>query len=94
MARLRKAVQNTPGYGEAASGMEEDASDADRPRFGIGSLINRMSGNDTDKKAQAARKQPVAPSPPSPDSESDQGEKADPEQERIEVPAFLRRQAN
>ena len=94
MARLRKAVQNTPGYGENAPGMEEEASDAERPRFGIGSLINRMSGNDSDKKAQAARKRPVESSPPSSDSESEQGEKADLEQERIEVPAFLRRQAN
>jgi cell division protein FtsZ len=96
MARLRKAVQNSPGYGDAVPGMEEENSDTDRPRFGIGSLINRMSGQDTDKKAQAAQKQPTAPvAPPSMRQEEvEQDEITDPEKERIEVPAFLRRQAN
>ena len=96
MARLRKAVQNSPGYGDAVPGMEEENSDTDRPRFGIGSLINRMSGQDTDKKVQAAQKQPTAPvAPPSMrQEETEQDEITDPEKERIEVPAFLRRQAN
>ena len=96
MARLRKAVQNSPGYGDAVPGMEEENSDTDRPRFGIGSLINRMSGQDTDKKVQAAQKQPTAPvAPPSMRQEEvEQDEITDPEKERIEVPAFLRRQAN
>jgi cell division protein FtsZ len=96
MARLRKAVQNSPGYGDAVPGMEEENSDTDRPRFGIGSLINRMSGQDNDKKAQALQKQPTAPvAPPSMrQEETEQDEITDPEKERIEVPAFLRRQAN
>lgn len=96
MARLRKAVQNSPGYSDAVPGMEEDSSETERPRFGIGSLINRMSGQDSDTKSTAARKQPIAP-PPSPSmrqSEPEEDGVADPEQERIEVPAFLRRQAN
>ena len=96
MARLRKAVQNSPGYGDTATGVEEESPDTDRPRFGIGSLINRMSGQDSDKKAHGARKQPEAraPSPPAPQVEAEKDEISDPEQERIEVPAFLRRQAN
>jgi cell division protein FtsZ len=96
MARLRKAVQNSPGYSDAVPGMEEESSETERPRFGIGSLINRMSGQDSDKKSTAVRKQPIAP-PPSPSmrqSEQEEDGVADPEQERIEVPAFLRRQAN
>ena len=96
MARLRKAVQNSPGYDDAASGIEEDAV-SDRPRFGISSLINRMSGQESDKKkAHDARKQPEAPVPSSsiPQGETGQSDIIDPEQERIEVPAFLRRQAN
>lgn len=96
MARLRKAVQNSPGYSDAIPGMEEESSETERPRFGIGSLINRMSGQDSDKKSTAVRKQPIAP-PPSPSmrqSEPEEDGVADPELERIEVPAFLRRQAN
>jgi len=89
-------VQNSPGYGDTATGVEEESPDTDRPRFGIGSLINRMSGQDSDKKAHGARKQPEAraPSPPAPQVEAEKDEISDPEQERIEVPAFLRRQAN
>jgi cell division protein FtsZ len=55
-----------------------------------------MSGQDSDKKSTAVRKQPIAP-PPSPSmrqSEPEEDGVADPELERIEVPAFLRRQAN
>ena len=96
MARLRKAVQNSPGYGDTVPGMEDESSETERSRFGIGSLINRMSGQDADKKAQAARKQPIAGAPSSSiyQEEIEKNEVADPEQERIEVPAFLRRQAN
>ena len=66
---------------------------ADRPRFGINSLINRMTGHaEQQQEPQAVRHQPsvqqqaaVAPRPT---------EAVDPDQERIEIPAFLRRQAN
>ena len=97
MARLRKAVQDSPGYDDAATGMEEENAVSDRPRFGISSLINRMSGQEIDKKkAHDARKQPEAPVPSSSITQGETGQSdiIDPEQERIEVPAFLRRQAN
>lgn len=59
-----------------------------RPRFGIGSLINRMAGGGSaDHAPQPARQQPpVSSYDDEPDMNADQ--------ERIEIPAFLRRQAN
>ncbi|MEN8894901.1 MAG: cell division protein FtsZ [Yoonia sp.] len=82
MARLQAAVTRAPGQPVAAPAAEED-----RPRFGINSLINRMTG--AAAEAQPTREQPqVTPIHEAPEAE------VDPEQERIEIPAFLRRQAN
>lgn len=68
---------------------------ADKPRFGINSLINRMTGQggaDTpENQANAGRTQPPVQPPMqahSPESVQDGHE------EKIEIPAFLRRQAN
>ncbi|MEK9978651.1 MAG: cell division protein FtsZ, partial [Paracoccaceae bacterium] len=95
MERLRSAVQNSGGYNTSSAAPEEDQDQAEKPRFGIGSLINRMSGNDADKSRFGLRKQP---SPPAfstrSEAPAEETQPADPEQERIEVPAFLRRQAN
>ncbi len=92
MARLQAAVQRTPAQEQPAA--QAPADDVERPRFGINSLINRMTGHGQEgAPAQAPRAQPsvqtshAAPAP-RPVAESD------PEQERIEIPAFLRRQAN
>jgi cell division protein FtsZ len=61
---------------------------AAKPRFGIGSLINRMAGHAeaaAPAAAPGARMQPpVTAYDDDPDSDQD----------RIEIPAFLRRQAN
>jgi cell division protein FtsZ len=91
MARLRAAAERSAP--SAAHAPLQDA-EADRPRFGINSLINRMTGH-TDQRQpepQVVRHQPpvqqqaaVATQP---------AEAVDPDQERIEIPAFLRRQAN
>ena len=74
---------------------DEDQDQAERPRFGIGSLINRMSRNDIDKINSPGSWKPKDAIPVSEnkgiETESDS---LDAEQERIEVPAFLRRQAN
>ena len=96
MARLQAAVHRAPAqeqpYQQAAPHAPAEAEE--RPRFGINSLINRMTGQGQDgAPAQPARQQPsvqaTQPAPaPQPVAESD------PEQERIEIPAFLRRQAN
>ncbi len=66
---------------------------ADKPRFGIGSLINRMAGHAEPAAAPVAeRGSPARPQQQAAayDEEPDQNS----EQDRIEIPAFLRRQAN
>jgi cell division protein FtsZ len=67
----------------------------ERPRFGINSLINRMTGH----SAETERAQPAArPSRQQPTMGSAQPQqapaRAHDEDEQIEIPAFLRRQAN
>ena len=85
MARLQAAVSRAPAAGTAPEAAP--TSEADKPRFGINSLINRMTGSAAE--AQQQREQPqVTPLHEEPAADSD------PEQERIEIPAFLRRQAN
>lgn len=65
----------------------------ERSRFGIGTLINRMTGGTGEQPAHAQRAQP-----PVHGHDEDPGyDRAGYErqsQERIEIPAFLRRQAN
>ena len=73
-----------------------------RPRFGINSLINRMTGHTTEAQdrapAQPPRQQPPvraqAPQGYAQQARANPAETPDPDQERIEIPAFLRRQAN
>jgi cell division protein FtsZ len=63
---------------------------AAKPRFGIGSLINRMAGHleaTGPGSAPAGRAQP-------PVTAYDDEHEIDNDQDRIEIPAFLRRQAN
>lgn len=61
----------------------------EKSRFGIGSLINRMAGGgDTAERAPAQRPRPSAPM--GYDDEQDMSS----DHEKIEIPAFLRRQAN
>ena len=88
LERLRAAAERV-----APASAPAPLQESDRPRFGINSLINRMTGHaEQQKEPQAVRHQPavqqqaaVAPQPT---------EAVDPDQERIEIPAFLRRQAN
>jgi len=109
LARLRAAAQKAaPQQSPAASAPAPQASPAasvqpasqggDKPRFGINSLINRMTGH-AEGEAPAAR--PVRQQPPVQQPQNRAAaaapqpqEAADPDQERIEIPAFLRRQAN
>lgn len=92
LARLRSAVQNTPSS-EASQQIEEEPAESERPKFGIGSLINRMSGADSNRDASAARRQPQVQSTKALETDDTQ-DPASPDADRIEVPAFLRRQAN
>ncbi len=104
MARLRAAAQRAAPAPAAAP--QEPAPQAaptaqgERPRFGINSLINRMTGaQDGDAQPRAAApSQPARQQPPVQTQQSAAApqprQEADPEQDRIEIPAFLRRQAN
>ncbi|EAP76739.1 MULTISPECIES: cell division protein FtsZ [Roseovarius] len=109
LARLHAAVGRTPGSeprqpapqpqahqpaqrpAQAAPAAEE--SHGERPRFGINSLLNRMTGHgaEAEQPARAPRQQPTLqarqaqPAAVEPEPEQD---------EQIEIPAFLRRQAN
>ncbi len=84
LARLRAAIQKDSPKPEAAQPGEA----AGKSRFGINSLINRMTGHADDAPAPVERRQPQMRQPATFD------EPVDPDQERIEIPAFLRRQAN
>ncbi len=91
MERLRAAVSKPAAAAQTAARAPAPAAKAapkpaDRPRFGIGSLINRMSG------AQSEAAQPGRAQPPVTSYDEEQELSAD--QERMEIPAFLRRQAN
>ena len=97
LARLERVTGRAPGSmtghvpqaaPATAAAPAQPAGEA-RPRFGINTLINRMSGAapGTDARPQAVRAQP-------PVARQEINEEPSPEQERIEIPAFLRRQAN
>ncbi|MFX0541472.1 cell division protein FtsZ [Roseovarius sp. S4756] len=63
---------------------------SERPRFGINSLLNRMTGHGQEGEAPRQPRQ-------QPSVQAQQPARAEPEEERdeqIEIPAFLRRQAN
>ncbi|WP_370213394.1 cell division protein FtsZ [Roseovarius sp.] len=109
LARLHAVVGRTPGSeprqpapkpqahqpaqrpAQAAPAAEE--SHGERPRFGINSLLNRMTGHgaEAEQPARTPRQQPTLqarqaqPAAVEPEPEQD---------EQIEIPAFLRRQAN
>jgi len=95
LERLRAAVSKSPNsQTENPSPMVATKSPEikDKPRFGIGSLINRMAGtgpaspiqNETLRSDQDSQQSNY-------NSEHDD---TDSTKEKIEVPAFLRRQAN
>ncbi|MEP3345663.1 MAG: cell division protein FtsZ [Litoreibacter sp.] len=91
MQRLRAAVGRNPGQEQHMQQEEVVETQAEKPRFGINSLIGRMTGAG-EEEAQAApqRQQAQVAHSPAPQTQA----QADPEQEKIEIPAFLRRQAN
>ncbi|MEI6800624.1 MAG: cell division protein FtsZ, partial [Pseudomonadota bacterium] len=89
MARLQAAVSKAPATAQqpSARAAAPAAKPAERARFGIGSLISRMSGGGSAEAAQTQRAQPPV------SSYDDEAEPAS-DQDRLEIPAFLRRQAN
>ncbi|MEH6644124.1 cell division protein FtsZ [Sulfitobacter sp.] len=109
MARLRAAAQRASpaAQQQRAAAPEPKAAPAptaaagERPRFGINSLINRMTGTQEGEgqpRAAAPTQQPPRQQPPVQRQQAAAApqprQEAAPDQERIEIPAFLRRQAN
>jgi cell division protein FtsZ len=105
LARLQAAVSKNPGQIRTAQPTQPRAMPSldqmplpaakqaeQRPRFGIGSLINRMAGHLEGQPERAPMSPSARQQPPvmSYDDEAD----ANNDQDRIEIPAFLRRQAN
>ncbi|MEM1064899.1 MAG: cell division protein FtsZ [Pseudomonadota bacterium] len=102
MARLQAAVRQSPAHAAPTHDQPREpafaetqapaptAPQPERPRFGINKLINRMTGHSSEGDErpvpQVRRQPPVQAEPDAP--------QPSPEQERIEIPAFLRRQAN
>lgn len=98
-AAVRKMPENAPQRPQAATYSEPheqqraaSASGAGGAgsRFGIGSLIRSMSGQGGGTQAPQRHQPPVT----SYDDEQSTGQGQAAEQDRVEIPAFLRRQAN
>ena len=102
LARLQHAVGNaasrrpegaqTPQQRASHQQPREQQPQAERPRFGINSLLNRMTGHGQEGEAPRQPRQQ-----PSVQAQAPAQSRAEPEDERdeqIEIPAFLRRQAN
>ncbi len=95
LAKLKAAVtkefDHTNEFDEKNSSHNVgERTETERPKFGISSLINRMSRSDA-----ASLESGVNRKDPSFNLDaSEERERDDLEQEKIEVPAFLRRQAN
>jgi len=92
MARLEAAIKRTSAPAQSHQPHQpmnaQHAQEAKAPRFGINSLINRMTGHNGAEGQQAtARTQPSL-------ERGYEEPEMDPHQERVEIPAFLRRQAN
>ncbi|SOC12899.1 cell division protein FtsZ [Rhodobacter maris] len=105
LARLQAAVNKVPAGGYqrpatpaaapmAASRAAAPAAQAplhgggEKGRFGINSLINRMTGHGGEGAVATQRTMPAAPQHQAYEDEAEN------DQDRIEIPAFLRRQAN
>ncbi|WP_104019434.1 cell division protein FtsZ [Roseovarius nitratireducens] len=85
------ARQQQPAASEQAPAPSGDgAAPDDKPRFGINSLINRMTGHGGQEAPRPARQQPPMQAARSAQPAPREQE----EEDQIEIPAFLRRQAN
>jgi cell division protein FtsZ len=97
MARLQAAVNRQPAAAAARQAPAAQpaarpaAPAAEKPRFGINTLLNRMAGHGADAAERAA---PAMRAQPRVSAAYEEEPELDPDQERIEIPAFLRRQAN
>ena len=95
MERLRAAVSKSPNNQTLTSKpmvATKNPEIKDKPRFGIGSLINRMAG--TGQAEPTQNDIPKAQKDNGQNNYNAENEELDSNKEKIEVPAFLRRQAN
>lgn len=95
LARLQAAVNKVPQQRPMAAqtrAPQPAPRPAEKPRFGINTLLNRMTGHSAAEPAH--RNVPPIRQPAQPQASYDEDNTPDPDQERIEIPAFLRRQAN
>jgi cell division protein FtsZ len=90
LARLRTAVSSTRNIAAPAR-PQAPTEHGEKRGFGINSLIGRMTGHPQDQ-AEAPREQPRQS--PRLSVSDHEAEAVDPEMEKVEIPAFLRRQAN
>ncbi|MBF9047575.1 cell division protein FtsZ [Rhodobacterales bacterium LSUCC0031] len=102
LARLRDAIQKDVARPAASA---QPQPEVQKSRLSLNSLINRMTGHAEESHPMTERRQPMMTGtiPPRPVQQPmqqpvqrampDEGI-VDPEQERIDIPAFLRRQAN
>lgn len=98
-ARIQASAAQQPQQRPSAGSASQEAEpQSEQRRFGLNSLIHRMTGSAAE--TQAAKPQPVRQQPPvqqpaaAPQAQPVQQQATDAEQDRIEIPAFLRRQAN
>ena len=96
LQRLQAAVQKVPSTSQRSAALRQPEAVSqpepeERSRFGFNRLIDRMTGHASDTPAQPPRQQPVLRQS---EATAPIQEEADPDQDRIEIPAFLRRQAN
>jgi cell division protein FtsZ len=98
LARLARAVHSVPKAEPAAPAgyPQAERRDGERPgRLTINSLIHRMTGQ-VRGEAEPARPRPAEtiPAAPRPSARRVEPDFEDADRERVDIPAFLRRQAN
>ncbi|PPB80149.1 cell division protein FtsZ [Albidovulum inexpectatum] len=94
LARLQAAVNKVPQQRPMAAqtrAPQPVSRPAEKPRFGINTLLNRMTGHAAEP---SHRNVPPMRHQAQPQTSYEDENTPDPDQERIEIPAFLRRQAN
>ncbi len=92
-ARTRDPEPAAPAAPEPQAAPKYSQPTSDRPRFGINSLIGKMTGQNAHEHEAPVQRRPQ-PSAPQYGHAAAPQPAAEPEDEKIEIPAFLRRQAN
>ncbi len=106
LARLRTAISETRADTVARETSANGRAGGEKRGFGINSLINRMTGSTDETEAHRAtssapqasvsHQRPIRPAVATAQAmtRQDPAPQPEPEQDRVEIPAFLRRQAN